>query len=271
MSLPAPSSRTITRPLLRYPGGKWRIAHWIVNHLPDHRVYVEPFGGAASVLLCKPIARAEVYNDLDGDLVNLFRVLRENGDLLIKKLSLTPFSREEFKLSYQFNSEDPIEMARRLIVRSFMGYGSTSFSRKTGFNPSLHRSNGTSMDAWLTYPTALKMAVVRLRGVCIENLSAWEVIKKYDSTKSLFYVDPPYPMGLRGNEIYYRHEFSESDHRYLAKLLRCIQGQAVVSCYPCDLYDDLYRGWTKITHSARSGSAQLSQRIEVLYLKGAGA
>jgi len=110
-----------TRPVLRYHGGKWRLASWIISHFPPHRVYVEPFGGAASVLLRKPRSYAEVYNDMDGEIVNVFRVLRDPARAreLERVLRLTPFAREEFELSY-IRDEDPIEQARRTIVRAFI-------------------------------------------------------------------------------------------------------------------------------------------------------
>src|SRR5690606_6837914 len=96
------------RPIIRYHGGKWRIAPWIISHFPEHRVYVEPFGGGGSVLLRKPRSYAEVYNDLDGEIVNLFRVARDCGDELIRSVELTPFARDEFMLAYE-ETEDPIE------------------------------------------------------------------------------------------------------------------------------------------------------------------
>lgn len=120
------------RPILRWHGGKFILAPWIISHLPKHRIYVEPLGGAGSVLLRKPRSYAEVYNDRDGEVVNLFRVARERGDDLRRALELTPFSREEFVLSYA-STDDPIEQARRTVTRSFMGFGSNSHNHLTGF------------------------------------------------------------------------------------------------------------------------------------------
>lgn len=119
------TERAPRRPVLRYHGGKWRLAPWICAHFPAHRLYVEPFGGAASVLLRKPRSYGEIYNDLDGEIVNVFRVLRDNGHALRAALELTPFAREEFAESYMPHS-DPIEQARRTIVRSFQGFGSAA-------------------------------------------------------------------------------------------------------------------------------------------------
>ena len=119
------------RPMLRYHGGKWRLAPWIISVFPEHRIYVEPYGGGASVLLRKARSYAEVYNDLDGEVVNVFRVVRDHGPCLKEKLYYTPFSRDEFKRSYE-ETDDPIERARRTIARSFMGFGSNAVTAKNG-------------------------------------------------------------------------------------------------------------------------------------------
>ena len=121
------------RPALRWHGGKWILAQWIIGHFPKHQAYVEPFGGAASVLIRKPVSYAEIYNDLDHTVVNFFKVLRsDRAQELVEVLRLTPFSRVEFMEAYG-ESDDPVERARRLVIRSFMGFGSNGHNRSTGF------------------------------------------------------------------------------------------------------------------------------------------
>ena len=159
------------RPMLRYHGGKWLLAPWIIENMPTHKVYVEPFGGAASVLLRKERTYAEIYNDLDGELVNLFRVARDNGEALRTALELTPFSRVDFKESYEPTS-DPLEQARRTVVRSFMGFGSNSHNKATGFRSNSNRSGTTPAHDWRNWPGCFGAIVERLRGVCIENRDA---------------------------------------------------------------------------------------------------
>lgn len=131
------------RPVLRWLGGKWKLAPWIIGHFPPHRVYVESFGGAASVLMRKPRSYGEVYNDLDQEVVNLFRVLQSPAEAaeLREKLRLTPFAREEFELGY-LDCEDPIERARRLVILCFMGFGSNGHNKatRTGFRANSNRS-----------------------------------------------------------------------------------------------------------------------------------
>lgn len=159
-----------TRPLVRYHGGKWLLADWIISHFPAHRCYVEPFGGGGSVLIRKPRSHAEIYNDLDGEIVNLFRVVRDHGQQLREKLELTPFAREEFEVSY-LDAPDPIEQARRTVMRSFMGFGSNVFKltrqgkrERTGFRACSTRSGTTPAEDWRNYPHALPAIIDRLRG-----------------------------------------------------------------------------------------------------------
>ena len=223
-----------TRPLLRYHGGKWRLAPWVISHFPPHRIYCEPYGGAASVLLRKSRSYAEIYNDLDGEIVNLFRVLRDPAQAreLVRLLTLTPFARAEFELSY-ITTGDPIEQARRTVARSFMGFASTVTGKgSTGFRSNANRSGTTPAHAWRNYPAALTHTISRLRGVVIENRPAHAIIHSHDDPETLFYIDPPYPNETRnprwaGNA--YRHEMADDDHRALASLLHSIEGMAIIS------------------------------------------
>lgn len=252
-----------TRPLLRWHGGKWMLAPWIVSHFPKHRVYIEPFGGAASVLLRKPRVYAELYNDLDGDVVNLFRVVRDQGEELVRALSFTPFSREEFELSYG-PVEDPLERARRLVVRSFMGHGSNSHHRKSGFRAKAWRSNTVPAYDWMNYPAALKAVVGRLRGVVVECKDAREVMAYHDSEQTLHYVDPPYLPDTRDGGSDYNHEMTAAEHSELAEFLGTLKGKVCVSGYPSDLYEQLYAGWNRVHREAMADGAKA--RTEVLWM-----
>ncbi|MDE1170896.1 MAG: DNA adenine methylase [Verrucomicrobium sp.] len=251
------------RPLLRYHGGKWRLARWIISHFPDHRIYDEPYGGGASVLLQKPRSYAEVYNDLDGELINLFRVVRDDGDELRRLLELTPFSRDEFQDSYE-PSSDPMEQARRTLVRSFMGFGSNSHTKATGFRSCSNRSGTTPAHDWRNYPEALAHTIERLRGVVIENRDAVEVMRQHDSPFTLHYCDPPYVPETRDAGGDYRHEMTVEDHRALAAALRELKGCVVISGYPSALYDEeLFPDWHRIERSALADGA--AKRREVLW------
>lgn len=252
-----------TRPLLRWHGGKWLLAPWIIANLPPHRVYVEPFGGAASVLMRKPRTYAEIYNDLDGEVVNLFRVVRDRGQELREALYYTPFARDEFAASYEPTS-DPLEQARRTVVRSFMGFGSNSHSKATGFRANSNRSGTTPAGDWRNYPDALDALIVRLRGVTIENRAACEVMQAHDAEMSVHYVDPPYVASTRDKGSDYRHEMTDADHRRLADVLHSLKGAVVLSGYDCDLYRSLYGDWHRVDRAAMADGAR--PRTEVLWL-----
>lgn len=267
----------VTRPVVRWFGGKWLLAPWIVSHFPAHRVYVEPFGGGGSVPLRKPRAYAEVYNDLDAEIVNLFRVLRDEGQAarLIELLRLTPFARAEFEEAYRLTDDD-VERARRMIVRSYMGFGATgTLGHSTGFRAASNRSRTTPAHDWANYPDSLSATVKRLAGVVIENGDALAVARRHDSKATLHYFDPPYVHATRsvGNPYCakhkYRFELDDAGHILLLQQLGELQGMVVVSGYPCDLYDDTLTGWRRIERTALADGAR--ERTEVLWLNPACA
>ncbi|MFY3289122.1 DNA adenine methylase [Achromobacter xylosoxidans] len=267
---------TPKRPLIRYHGGKWRLAPWILQHLPPHRCYVEPFGGAAGVLLQKPRAYAEVYNDLDGDIVNLFRVLRDPvaSARLIEIICLTPYARDEFEGAYEAHP-DPVERARRTIIRASMGFGSAGATKgATGFRIDTRRRYGTAQQLWAEYPETLGPVIRRLSGVMIENRPGLEVVRQHDSPDTLFFVDPPYLHGTRYADAnrgrYYAHEMTDQDHGDLLEVLRGVQGMVALTGYPSALYDDALAGWATATTTARISAARgAGVRTECLWLNPA--
>ena len=267
---------TISRPALRYHGGKFRLAPWIISFFPSHRTYCEPFGGAGSVLLQKPRAHCEVYNDIADDVVNVFRVLRDpaQASRLARLVELTPVARVEFDASYE-PAEDPVERARRTIARSFMGFGSAAVNpwHVTGFRTGVRgdRTKSAAHDL-LSWPAEVPAFVERLRGVTIESRDALYLMARTDGPGTLFYVDPPYPHATRGNargvRRKYAQELSDDDHRRLAGVLQDLQGMVVLSGYPCDLYDhELFAGWERHERTALADGAR--ERTEVVWLNPA--
>jgi DNA adenine methylase len=265
----------VKRPLVRYHGSKWSIAPWIISFFPKHRVYVEPYGGGASILLCKSRVHEEVYNDLDSDIVNLFRVTRDHGEELKRLIELTPFSREEYLEAYR-PTNDPIEQARRTIIRSFMGRASTGATGKisdtrsiaTGFRSKTTGCGKTSAKVWDSYPESLQVIIKRLKGVVIENKNALEVIGQHDSGQTLFYVDPPYLFSTRDAGTDYRYEMTDEEHIALAEKLNQVKGLVIVSGYHSDLYEELYKGWTVREKMTYSDGDKSRPRTEVLWMKG---
>jgi len=287
----------ITRPVMRYHGGKFRLAPKLIAIFPPHRIYTEAFGGAASVLLLKDRCYAEIYNDLDGEVVNVFRVLqnRRKAKRLEDLLRLTPYARQEFTQSYKTTGRTDVERARRTIVRSFMGFGSDSVSRmkatragfntrlssvmSTGFRWNANKSGTTPAQDWQHYPINLLQFCERLQGVVIEQREAVTILEKMDSPETLHYVDPPYPGSTRsiGNgstpDHRYRHEMtSDADHERLAEVLRQLSGMVILSSYRSALYERLYPDWRTVEWTGGqfcSANSNSQKRTETVWLNKA--
>lgn len=227
----------------------------------------------------KPRSDFEVYNDLDADVVNVFRVLRDRAgaEELRRLLRLTPWARVEFEGSYE-PCADPVEQARRTIVRCFMAHGSTSRRRgRTGFRAGSHPARrGGGFGDWRGYHEAVDSFTDRLHGVVIESRPALDLIARYGVADCLLYVDPPYPTSTRSSircdgdsERAYSHEMTDDDHRRLASALHQSQAAVFVSGYACPLYDDeLYVGWRRETKRAMADGGK--ERLECLWIKPAG-
>lgn len=264
----------VRRPIVRYHGGKWKLAPWIIQNLPEHRCYVEPFGGGGSVLLRKPRSYAEVYNDLDGEIVNVFRMMRDRGAELRESLRLTPFSRAEFAESYLAH-DDPLEQARRTILRSFQGFGSAAAcGESSGFRANSNRSGTTPAHDWANFSDAADGLIDRLRGVVIENRDGKAVMAHQDGPETLHYVDPPYVHSTRSTKVRhtdnrksYKHELSDDQHRELAIFLHGLSGMVVLSGYPSDLYAGLYAQWVRVDRAAHADGAR--ERTECLWFNDA--
>lgn len=261
---------SIDRPVMRYHGGKFRLAEWVISHFPEHKVYVEPFGGAASVLMRKPRSYAEVYNDLDGEIVNVMRVLQDAGRRaqLEELLALTPYARAEFELAWEA-TDDPVERARRTLIRAEMGFGSAGATKgTTGFRIDTKLNYGTAMHVWLRMSAGLRAFGERLQGVIIENRPALRILADHDTPQTLFYVDPPYVNSTRQmGGVTYRHEMTDADHVDLLGALLALDGMVVLSGYPCDLYRERLAGWRCVERSARIAAGRgTALRTEMLWL-----
>lgn len=259
----------ISRPALRYYGGKWKLADWIIGHFPPHSCYVEPFGGAASVLLQKPRSELEVYNDAGQWVVTFFRVLRERPEALLAAIEATPYSRAEFKAARRA-TDDPLELARRVYILAQQGRGGLMVKRSTGWR--FQRDGGArSMsvcDDWQNVDH-LRAIARRLRDVQIECDDALAVIARYDSPSTLFYVDPPYLPETRANKwdrMIYEAELTDADHARLAAALAEIEGMAIVSGYPSPLYERLYGGWERVQTVATVNDGEGGSKVEALWI-----
>lgn len=265
----------IRHPAIRYHGGKFRLAPWIIEQMPEHICYVEPFGGAAGVLLKKTRSYAEVYNDLDGDVVNLFRVLRD--PLLNQRLqdacTLTPYSRDEFCAAREA-THDPVERARRMVVRACMGFGSASGTGgNSGFRSDSKRKYATAAHLWERFPSNLSAICQRLQGVIIENKNALAVMRAHDAETTLHYIDPPYMPEARvqGNR-YYNYEMTAQGHEQLLAVAGTMTGMVMISGYDSELYNDMLRGWRKTVKGSRISAGRGTKvRTECLWVNEACA
>lgn len=264
------------RPVLRWHGGKFRLADFIIAHFPPHKCYVEAFGGAASVLMRKRPVPAECYNDLDDACVNVFRVLRDpcQAERLRRLIALTPFARSEMVAAYE-PSDDPVEQARRTIILSFQGHGSDAVTRgyTTGFRSNLSNGRALPAQSWSNWPDAIQAFTHRLSGVVIENTDAVKIMRRLDRPTTLHYIDPPYLPETRSakyvsrNKNGYRHELSRSDHEILLREIKSLSGMVVLSAYPSDIYADILIGWKSVKTSALADGAR--PRTEVIWLNPA--
>lgn len=260
---------TAIMPPLAYLGGKTTLAPRIASLLPVHLHYVEPYCGSLAVLLAKPPSRMETVNDLAGDLMTFWRVVRDRLDDLLRVCTLTPHSRAEQEGSYDRDGLDELEVARRVWVCLTQARGGTF--RRTGWryyrDPS---SSYVGMPAYLRgYLQRLPPAAERLREVSLECRPALELIDAFGShPECLLYVDPPYLGSTRGKASdYYQHDMrDDADHRALAEALLACRASVVLSGYPSALYDELYAGWDRVEMSASTGqSGTWANRTEVLW------
>jgi DNA adenine methylase len=233
-----------TRPILRYYGGKWRIAPRILAHFPPHRIYVEPYGGAGSVLLRKPPAAIEVYNDIDADIVNVFRVLRsaDGARQLRQACSLTPWSRRE--LLSPIDRSDPVEWARQVVFRAFASRRGAPITAPPAFRHTLQRPLSAE---WQRWGGQVQAFTDRLSLVTIEERDALQVMQDYDTPATLHYVDPPYMTDTRTNKRIYKQEMDLWEHSRLLEACKELRGMVVISGYQTGLYRDMLEGW----HTAR--------------------
>lgn len=246
MSVWNKNTGTIKRPILRYYGGKWNIAPFIIEHMPPHTVYCEPYGGGGSVLLRKPRADLEIYNDLLSEMVNVFHHLRDPRlfGKLKKMLLLTPYSRDEYELSY-LKTANKLEQARRTLTRSGLGHGAMHMNR-TGFRGVSASKKKYSQGEWESWKTQLDNFHNRLKGVVVENIDAITLILKNDRPDTLLYVDPPYTkssIAYHDKSKYYKHELTDDAHVQLASVLRAFSGMVIISGYDSEIYRDLYPDW----------------------------
>ncbi|MCY4291102.1 MAG: DNA adenine methylase [Roseovarius sp.] len=244
-------------------GGKYSHLDFLLPHIPNDAMhFCDVFGGSAAVLLNMEPYKVETYNDIDSELVNFFETLRNQGSKLIKAIGLTPFSREELVNACTPQSGlSKLKRARRFYVRARQtrtGLAQTSSEGRWAHCVLTSRAGMSgAVSRWLGSVEGLSEIAQRLQRVQIENAPAIEVIQRYDTIDTVFYVDPPYVHSSRGDSSAYGYEMSDSDHEQLSAVLNLAEGRVVLSGYRSDLYDSLYKNWRRedaeerICHSVR--------------------
>lgn len=253
-------------------GGKFSHLDWLLPLLPECHHFCEPFGGSAAVLLNRKPSMVETYNDIDGEVVNFFKVLRNQKSKLVKVIGLTPFSREEFAIACDIDPKlSELERARRFYVRARQvrtGLAQTaSLGRWANCKNTSRGGMSGVISRWLGGVDALPEIAERLLRVQIENRPAIDVIKLYDSQCTLYYCDPPYIHRTRGDNKAYGYEMTDDEHRELASMLNNVNGKVAISNYECNLMDELYTSsrWYKTVGPDKTNHSTKGKRQEVLW------
>lgn len=266
------SGRTNLRPPVKWHGGKHYLAGRIISYFPAHRVYLEPFGGAASVLLNKPPVDVEAYNDLDLRITRLFRVLQTQGPEFVSRVQLIPYSQKEFEDAVTYPAESTnLDKAVCDFVRWRQSFG----GKGTTWSYTTSRARGGmagDVNAWWTAIDQLPAIIERLKRVQILHQPALDAIRRFDGPDTLTYCDPPYLHETRdaNSRDVYGVEMSEVDHRELASALNACTGMVVLSGYPSPLYEELFGHWRRVefdiaNHAA--GGRRKTRKTEVLWMK----
>jgi DNA adenine methylase len=249
---------------LRYPGSKWSLANEIVSLFGPHYHYIEPYFGSGAVFFSKPVSPHELINDMNSQVVNFFRVLRDQTDGFLFALEATPWSREEYDHSHLLTG-DPIEDARRFVTRIWQAHAS-DLAKKTGWKNRGSKQPARGMSIrWQRVPTELAEMALRLKDAEIENRPALEVMRRFSTHDTLIYADPPYLMETRTQKMY-AHEMSVEDHLEMLDVLKAHPGPVVISGYENSTYDKHLKKWKQVRVKPPKVEKQAS-RMEVLWIK----
>lgn len=252
--------------ILKYPGAKWRIADWIISKIPSHHSYVEPFFGSGAVFFRKAPSPIETINDLDEDVVNLFRVVRENAEPLIRAVTYTPYSRQEYDEAFIRQPADEIDKARMFLIKCWQGHGFRNItSHRSGWKNDVQgREAAYAMRNWYRLPQWIEQTIERLRETQIEHCDAIDLIKRFNYSNVCIYADPPYLLSTRGGKNY-NYEMSENDHICLLETLLQHRGSVILSGYKSSLYDEYLSRWD--SYSINNLAEKGLRRTETIWVK----
>lgn len=258
------------RPVLKYPGSKWNIAGKLAILVPEHHSYLEPYFGSGALLFHKPPSAIETVNDLDSEVVNLFRCIQKDSERLSRLVMTTPYSREAYDRQFTAAPEElyasDFQKAAGFLIRCWQGYGYRTGGAKVGWRNDVQgRERAYALRDWYRLPERIIDITERLRMVQIENRPALEVIKRFDYGNVFIYLDPPYLIGTRsGGRKQYRHEMTDVEHEDLLKVLVSLRAKVMVSGYESDMYNDYLSGWQKMHFN--SCAEQGKPRTETVWM-----
>ncbi len=259
--------------VLKYPGSKWNIAGQLVNLIPEHHSYVEPYAGSLALLFNKTPSPIETINDLDYDVVNLFQCIQQDAEKLSRLVMTTPYSRQMYEDSYKMDPVaemmfglDRFHKACQFLIRCWQGYGFRTNGYKVGWKNDVQgREKAYALWSWYRLPEWIVDVAERLRMVQIEKRPAIEVIRRFDYDNVFMYLDPPYLLETRtGGQKQYKHEMTDDDHEELLKTITASKAKIMISGYESEMYNDYLQGWHKEQFSSCAEHA--GSRTETIWM-----
>lgn len=254
--------------VIKYPGSKWNIAPQLVELIPEHHSYVEPFFGSGAVLFNKPVSDIETVNDLDSDVVNLFRCIQKDSERLARLVMTTPFSREEYERQFEGCTStlyaSNFQRAAGFLIKCWQGHGFRTNGYKVGWkNDVVGREKAYALWNWYRLPDWIINITERLQKVQIENRPALEVIERFNYSQVFMYLDPPYMLGTRSGKQY-MHEMTDAEHEELLQMITKSRAKIMISGYETDMYNDYLSGWEKRQFSSCAEHGK--PRIETVWM-----
>lgn len=254
--------------VIKYPGSKWNIAPQLVELIPEHHSYVEPFFGSGAVLFNKPVSDIETVNDMDSDVVNLFRCIQKDSERLARLAMTTPFSREEYERQFEGCTStlyaSNFQRAAGFLIKCWQGHGFRTNGYKVGWkNDVVGREKAYALWNWYRLPDWIIDITERLRKVQIENRPALEVIERFNYSQVFMYLDPPYMLGTRSGKQY-MHEMTDAEHEELLQMILQSRAKIMISGYETDMYNDYLSGWEKRQFSSCAEHGK--PRVETVWM-----
>lgn len=250
--------------ILKYPGSKWRIADEIIGLIPEHHSYLEPFFGSGAIFFRKRPSDIETINNLDDNIPNLFRCIKEDSEKLARIVALTPYSRYEYERAFGKSEEDEYQRAVDFLITCWQGHGFRTNKYRVGWKNDVHgRERMYSVREWCKLPENILAMADRLKQVQIDNRPAVEIIKRFDFDDVFMYIDPPYVLSTRSGKQY-KHEMTDDEHVELLNILKGTKAKVMISGYESALYDAILKGWNK--QRFRSNAEHGAQCIETVWM-----